>query len=147
MIEAGELFRVTVRYGGRPKPIRDASGDGMGWEELTDGVIVAGQTNGAPSWFPCNDRPANKASYRIAVTAPSVYHVVANGSLVSRHRGASDDHLGLRAERADGDLPRHRADRPLRVTVDARLRRPHHLRPAQPITSTATTGRSAASPR
>ena len=90
VIEAGELFRVTVRYGGRPKPIRDASGDGMGWDELTDGVIVAGQTNGAPSWFPCNDRPANKASYRIAVTVPSVYHVVSNGSLISRHRGASD---------------------------------------------------------
>ena len=29
----------------------------VGWEELTDGVIVAGQPDGAPSWFPCNDRP------------------------------------------------------------------------------------------
>ena len=42
-------------------------------------MIVAGQPHGAPSWFPCNDRPANKATYRIAVTAPSAYHVVANG--------------------------------------------------------------------
>ena len=40
----------------------------VGWEELTDGVLVAGQPNGAPSWFPCNDHPRNKASYRIAVT-------------------------------------------------------------------------------
>jgi aminopeptidase N len=88
VIEEGELFRVTIRYGGRPKPIPDGD-DAMGWEELTDGVIVAGQTNGAPSWFPCNDRPANKASYRIAITTPTDYHVVANGSLVSRHRGAS----------------------------------------------------------
>ena len=90
VIEAGELFRVTVRYGGSPQPIRDAAGDGMGWDELADGVIVAGQTNGAPSWFPCNDRPSNKASYRISVTTPSPYHVVANGALISRHRGASD---------------------------------------------------------
>lgn len=88
VIEQGELFRMMIRYGGRPKPIPDG-GDEMGWEELTDGVIVAGQTNGAPSWFPCNDRPTNKASYRIAVTTPSVYHVVANGTLASRHRGAS----------------------------------------------------------
>ena len=88
VIEEGELFRVTIRYGGRPKAIPDGD-DAMGWEELTDGVIVAGQTNGAPSWFPCNDRPANKASYRIAITTPTDYHVVANGSLVSRHRGAS----------------------------------------------------------
>ena len=87
-IGQGELFRITIRYGGRPKPIPDG-GDEMGWDELSDGVIVAGQTNGAPSWFPCNDRPANKASYRIAVTTPSAYHVVANGILVSRHRGAS----------------------------------------------------------
>ena len=50
-----------------------------GWEELADGVIVAGQTHGAPSWFPCNDRPDDKASYRITVTAPTAYHVVANG--------------------------------------------------------------------
>jgi aminopeptidase N len=89
VIEAGELFRVTVRYRGRPASVRDAAGDGMGWEELEDGVLVAGQTNGAPSWFPCNDRPIDKASYRLAITAPSVYHVVSNGALVSRHRGAS----------------------------------------------------------
>ena len=38
-----------------------------GWEELTDGVIVAGQPHGAPTWFPCNDRPADKATYRITV--------------------------------------------------------------------------------
>jgi aminopeptidase N len=61
----------------------------MGWEELADGVLVAGQTNGAASWFPCNDRPSNKASYRFAVTTPSAYYVVTNGSLVTRRRGAS----------------------------------------------------------
>lgn len=88
VIEQGRRFRMTLSYAGRPKPIPDGS-DEMGWEELTDGVIVAGQTNGAPSWFPCNDRPGNKASYRIEVTVPSEYYVVANGSLARRHRGAS----------------------------------------------------------
>lgn len=86
-IPAGQEFRLAVRYEGRPRPVSDGS-DGMGWEELTDGVLVAGQTNGAPSWFPCNDRPNSKASYRIEVTAASRYHVVANGQLVSRHQGA-----------------------------------------------------------
>jgi len=88
LIPEGREFRVVVTYEGRPRPIPDGS-DEMGWEELDDGVIVAGQTNGAPSWFPCNDRPANKASYRIEVTVPSAYHVVANGRLAHRHRGAS----------------------------------------------------------
>ena len=86
-IAAGQEFLLTVRYDGSPRPVSDGS-DGMGWEELTDGVLVAGQTNGAPSWFPCNDRPSNKASYRIEVTAASPYRVVANGQLVSRHQGA-----------------------------------------------------------
>ena len=90
VIEAGELFRITVRYHGRPTPIPDGNNDEMGWDELADGVIVAGQTNGAPSWFPCNDRPSNKASYRMSVAAPSAYRVVANGTLVSRHRGATN---------------------------------------------------------
>ncbi len=57
-----------------------------GWEELADGVIVASQPHGAPSWFPCNDRPSNKATYAIEITAPSNYLVVANGVLESKRR-------------------------------------------------------------
>ena len=88
VIEAGQEFHLSVRYDGQPQPIADGDGD-MGWEELTDGVLVAGQTNGAGTWFPCNDRPSNKATYRIEVTAGSAYYVVANGELTSRHRGAT----------------------------------------------------------
>lgn len=82
-LPAGRPFVVAVRYGGIPRPVPSAWGD-LGWEELTDGAFVASQPIGAPSWFPCNDRPADKASYRIAVTAPSRYTVVANGTLASR---------------------------------------------------------------
>ena len=60
-----------------------------GWEELSDGVIVSGQPHGAPSWFPCNDRPSSKAGYRIAVTADSAYRVVSNGTLVDKQRRSS----------------------------------------------------------
>ena len=88
VLEPGEEFTLSINYSGRPKPIPDGT-DEMGWEELTDGVLVAGQTNGAPSWFPCNDRPSNKSTYRLHVTTSSEYHVVANGRLVERHRGAS----------------------------------------------------------
>jgi aminopeptidase N len=87
-IEAGQDFTVTVAYRGRPRPIPGIWGE-AGWEELADGVIVAAQPHGAPSWFPCNDRPSDKAEYRITVSVPNEYHLVANGSLVSRHRGAS----------------------------------------------------------
>jgi aminopeptidase N len=62
---------------------------GLGWEELTDGALVASQPTGAPSWFPCNDRPGDKATYRISVTAAAAYQVIANGHLVSKRRAAS----------------------------------------------------------
>lgn len=80
-IEAGETFTITVDYAGSPTPRRSAWGL-VGWEELTDGVIVASQPTGAPSWFPCNDDPGDKAAYRIAVTAEQGYTVVCNGILV-----------------------------------------------------------------
>ncbi|WP_278260134.1 hypothetical protein [Nocardioides convexus] len=41
--------------------------------------MVAAQPHGAPTWFPCNDRPDDKATYRIAVAAPAGYVVVSNG--------------------------------------------------------------------
>jgi len=87
-IGAGAWFRVEVRYAGNPRPIASRWGD-IGWDELTDGVLVASQPVGAPSWFPCNDHPADKAGYRVALTVASPYTVLVTGDLVSRQRGAS----------------------------------------------------------
>jgi len=84
----GDRLVIVVQYGGRPGPVPSIWGD-VGWEELSDGVIVAGQPGGAPSWFPCNDRPGSKATYRLSVTTESAYAVLANGLLVGRRRGAS----------------------------------------------------------
>jgi len=87
-LKAGAAFRMVVSYNGQPRPVPDGE-DECGWEELADGVLVAGQTNGSPSWFPCNDRPDDKATYRIEVNAPNAYHVVANGVCTSQWRSAS----------------------------------------------------------
>jgi aminopeptidase N len=87
-LAAGQQFVVAVNYSGNPKPVRSRWGD-VGWEELTEGALVAGQPNGAPSWFPCNDHPGDKAAYRISVTTDAPFTVVANGVLVSRRAHAS----------------------------------------------------------
>ena len=87
-LPVGAGFAVEVQYSGNPQPLRSLWGE-VGWEELTDGVIVASQPSGAPSWFPCNDHPADKASYRIAVTTEAAYQVLANGRLVDQARLAS----------------------------------------------------------
>lgn len=84
-IAAGDEFSAHVRYRGAPRPLRSPWGQ-IGWEELTDGVIVAAQPTGAPSWFPCNDRPDDKATYRFEVTAETGYDVVANGDLLGSER-------------------------------------------------------------
>ncbi|MFE2042741.1 M1 family metallopeptidase [Streptomyces sp. NPDC059477] len=87
-IRAGAAFTVEVHWSGNPKPVNSPWG-GIGFEELTDGALVASQPVGAPSWYPCNDRPADKASYQISVTAPSAYSVVAGGRLLTRTTKAS----------------------------------------------------------
>jgi len=86
-IPAGTEFMLLVEYAGAPAPLRSRWG-AVGWEELTDGVIVASQPSGAPSWFPCNDRVDDKAAYDIRVTTDAAYTVFANGSEVE-HRVAS----------------------------------------------------------
>ena len=87
-IDDATAFAVDVTYSGNPRPTRSVWG-GVGWEELTDGVLVASQPSGAPTWFPCNDHPSQKAAFRVAVTAASGYHVLANGALSSgRVRGS-----------------------------------------------------------
>lgn len=82
-LAAAETFEVVVRYRGAPHPVRSHWGE-LGWEELTDGVLVAGQPSGAPSWFPCNDHPSDKATFRILLTCEAPYTVVSNGPLVAK---------------------------------------------------------------
>ena len=58
----GPPFTVEVRYTGVPRPVRTRDWGDLGWEQLEDGALVARQPIGAPSWFPCNDRPGDKAA-------------------------------------------------------------------------------------
>jgi aminopeptidase N len=80
--------RLVIRYGGHPKPVNGIFGE-AGWEELDDGALVASQPYGAPSFFPCNDRPSDKAAYRIEIDTESAYDVVASGVPTSGRREAS----------------------------------------------------------
>ena len=79
-LPADTQFELTVEYAGAPVS-RPSPWGPVGWEELEDGVLVAAQPNGAPSWFPCNDDVADKASYSIRVAAEQAYTVVCNGML------------------------------------------------------------------
>jgi len=84
-MQPGETATLTIEYAGAPAPRRSRWG-AIGWEELTEGALVASQPIGAPTWFPCNDRPGNRARYRIRVTTDAEYTAVATGVLQSRTR-------------------------------------------------------------
>ena len=82
-LPAGAALSIAVRYGGSPRPLETYWGE-VGFEELSNGALVAGQPNGAASWYPCDDHPSAKASYRIQISTDSPYRAIANGELVSR---------------------------------------------------------------
>ncbi|MGO3479025.1 MAG: M1 family metallopeptidase [Brachybacterium tyrofermentans] len=88
-VRAGEEFEIRVRYSGKPKPVPSRLHGSTGWEELADGVIVAAQPHGAPSWYPCNDRPDNKATYSLAVAVPPGYHVASAGEQTGTRRSGA----------------------------------------------------------
>jgi len=85
----GEPFELRVKYSGQPGTIVTRTLGEAGWEELKDGVIVAAQPHGAPAWFPCNDRPDNKATYTFRLAAPSDYYVAMSGDLTDEVRRGS----------------------------------------------------------
>jgi aminopeptidase len=87
-IPAGGVLALVIQYGGIPKPVRGQWGE-VGWEELAEGALVASQPNGAASWFPCDDHPSSKASYRIAITTDTPYYAIANGTLMRKQIKAS----------------------------------------------------------
>ena len=84
---AGDRLTVEVRYSGTPEPRMGEWGD-VGWEELDDGSLVAGQPNGSATWYPVNDHPAHKATYRISILVDADYTAIANGRLVSTSRAS-----------------------------------------------------------
>jgi aminopeptidase N len=84
-LAAGDAFSVEVAYAGAPVPRRTRWGN-LGWEELEDGALVASQPIGAPTWFPCNDRPDDRAHYRIALRTDAPYTPIATGMRTSTGR-------------------------------------------------------------
>ncbi|MDQ1618283.1 MAG: hypothetical protein QOE19_852 [Actinomycetota bacterium] len=81
-----KTFTVVVRYAGTPAAITDPDGSVEGWVPTKDGAFVVGEPQGAPSWFPCNDTPRDKATYDFRVTVPRGVTAIANGDLTGQTR-------------------------------------------------------------
>lgn len=81
----GTVTKVAVHYEGVPSLVSSASAGAPndGWFDAGHVVYVAGEPFGAAGWFPANDHPLDKATFRIAVTVPDNLEVASNGELVS----------------------------------------------------------------
>lgn len=84
----GDTARLRVAYEGNPRPVRSPWGE-VGFEELTEGALVASQPSGSASWFPCNDHPSSKSTYRFVISTDAPFLSVASGALVSQGKRAS----------------------------------------------------------
>jgi aminopeptidase N len=83
-LAAGQVFTVVVRYRGRPRTTLGTVvfGSPYGFVHTRDGQFVAAEPDAASTWFPCNDHPADKATFLFRITVPKGFRAVANGRLV-----------------------------------------------------------------
>jgi aminopeptidase N len=87
-LAAGQAFTAVVRYRGVPRTTLGTVvfGSPYGFLHTRDGQFVAAEPDAASTWFPCNDHPADKATFLFRVTVPRGFRAVANGRLTGRVR-------------------------------------------------------------
>ena len=83
-IRRGSTFKIVAKYDGIPEPVDDEFGI-SGFYHTDDGAIVSGEPRVAATWFPSNDHPRDRASFRFRITVPAGLEAIANGVLKS-HR-------------------------------------------------------------
>ena len=66
----GKAFTTVVEYGGKPGQLANKTlGDG-GWLRSSTGALALGQPESASTWFPVDDHPSDKATFKLAMTVP-----------------------------------------------------------------------------
>ncbi|MEV4455315.1 M1 family metallopeptidase [Microbispora sp. NPDC049633] len=89
-IRNGDGFAVTVDYSGVPEPMHDSANLGRyGFIATPDGAFVTCEPNGAKTWFPSNDHPADKATYDFRITVPEGLTAIANGEMAGTPQTAA----------------------------------------------------------
>lgn len=80
-LKTGSEVEVVVAYAGTTTRPVDVGGALYGWVTTADGAMVVNEPDGAPTWYPVNDHPTDKASYTFAITVPEGLTAAANGLL------------------------------------------------------------------
>ena len=75
-------FVVRVAYAGVPKRFSDLVPGGV--VRTDDGALFIGEPQAAAAWFPVNDHPKDKATYRFDLTVPDRLKAISNGRFLGR---------------------------------------------------------------
>ncbi|EMY33694.1 peptidase M1 membrane alanine aminopeptidase [Arthrobacter crystallopoietes BAB-32] len=75
----GKEFTVVVKYEGVPKTITEPGT--AGFIHTEDGAVVTGHPLSAPTWFPSNNHPSDRASFSYNISVPEGWEALANGAL------------------------------------------------------------------
>jgi len=86
-IRTGRTFETQVRYAGPPQPVTTPPLGDIGWLTYPGGSYVIGEPEGAATWFPADDHPQDKATFRFEIVVPDGVEAVANGVLVEHDGG------------------------------------------------------------
>ncbi len=71
----GDVVDVAITYGGVPELAHDS----LGFNFTPEVAFTFTEPDGSSYWFPCFDDPADKATVRLAITAPAELEVAGNG--------------------------------------------------------------------
>ncbi|UJW31978.1 M1 family metallopeptidase [Saccharothrix sp. AJ9571] len=81
-VAKGRPLTVTVDYADIPSQVQV---DGVQvWHRTETGGVSIGQPRSSETWFPANDHPSDKATYRVSATVPAGTTALSNGVLTGR---------------------------------------------------------------
>ena len=85
LLAAGTAFTASVLYTGWPEPLDDPGVTffKLGWQRQGDVIFTASEPSGSMTWFPSNNHPTDKATFRIEITVPEGLTAASNGLLVA----------------------------------------------------------------
>jgi aminopeptidase N len=79
-IEKDASFETRVRYSGVPESPEEGALGAGGWQIASSGgAFAAGEPHSATTWFPANDTPKDKATFKLDARVPNGWSVVSNG--------------------------------------------------------------------
>lgn len=76
----GARFTVRVRYAGKPGAMKDSEVGRLGWMRAkSGGAYVLGEPHSASFWYPVNETPRDKATFRLTARVPKGWVAVSIG--------------------------------------------------------------------